>query len=303
MTEATTEATEEVKQTPEQQAVEAEAGFSAGYDKVKGTESEPKPENKSDEAQAEGEKTPDASTEVKTDAPAEARVFGMTEAEFKAALAQNGTKVDAEVRKAYSKIGEINRTVQELGKKLSAGPSSRKITAAALKRVNDELPGLGEALAQDLSEIMGGAEAAQAAAASQGQPFDLDKYHAEKLAPALQNMEARIAKASEDAQTELLAYMHPDFEEYLKTDTFKAWLQTLPEDRRTAVIESPRASVAGKAITEAKEWQAKAEKAKKQNKTRLENAITPQGAGAAPARQQPDEDAGFRKGYKKAVGR
>ncbi len=303
MTDATTEAvTEEVTQTPAEQEAAAEAAFSKGYNETKGIEPE---EKKADEVKEEGEKTPDSQTpEVKTDTPAnEARVFGMTEAEFKAALTQSGAKVDTEVRKVFSKIGEINRTVQELNKKLSAGPSGRKFTAADLKRVNDELPGLGEALAQDLSALLGGADAAQAAAESKGQTFDPEAYHAEKLAPALQKMEARIAQVSEEAQTELLAYIHPDYEAYLKTDTFSNWLKSLPEDRRKAVVESPRAVVAAQAITDAKAWQAKAEKAKKQSQTRLEGAITPKGAGAQPANQQPDEDAGFRRGYKKAAGR
>ena len=308
-----TPATPEVQQqTPEQVAAAAEASFASGYGKARGSEPPPEPAEKTDTAAA---AAPETTAEVKKDAapevkqepiPEAPRVFGLTEAEFKAEMVKAGSvgaKVNEEVRKVYSKIGEINRTVQELSKNLSAGKTSRKITAEALKRVNEELPGLGSALAQDLSEILGGAEVAQAAAETKGQAFDPDKYHAEKLAPALEAMEARIAKVAEDAQTELLSYMHSDYEAFLKTDTFKAWLQTLPADRREFVVTSPRAVVAGSAITEAKEWADKKAKAEAKAKERLEAAIPPKGSGAAPVQQSDDEEAAFRRGYKKRAGR
>ena len=313
MTDQVTPATPEVQQqTPEQIAAAAEASFASGYGKARGVEPSPEPAEKTDTAapatpettaEAKPEVTPEVKQEPKPEAP---KVFGMTEAEFKTELAKAGSvsaKVNEEVRKVYSKIGEINRTVQELSKNLSAGKSSRKITAEALKRVNEELPGLGAALAQDLSEILGGAEVAQAAAETKGQAFDPDKYHAEKLAPALAAMEARITKVSEDAQTELLAYMHPDFEDFLKTDTFKGWLQTLPADRKEFVVTSPRAVVAGSAITEAKKWAADKQKADEKAKSKLEAAITPKGSGAAPVQHVTDDETAFAKGYKRARGR
>jgi hypothetical protein len=307
-----TEVVAEVTQTPEQIAAAAEASFVKGHEKVRGVEPTPdSPEKTETKAEPAAEVKAEATAETKTEVKAEAqpeppKVFGLTEAEFKAEMAKAGSagaKVNEEVRKVYSKIGEINRTVQELTKNLSAGKTSRKITAEALKRVNDELPGLGKALAEDLSEILGGAEVAQATAQTQGQPFDPDKYHAEKLAPALEAMEARIVKVSEEAQTELLAYMHSDYEDFLKTDTFKAWLQTLPADRREFVVTSPRAVVAGSAITEAKKWAEAKQKAEKKANERLEAAIPPKGSNAAPVQHTPDEEDSFRKGYKKARGR
>lgn len=309
MTEATS-ATPEAQQTPEQIAAADEVSFSKGYTKALG-------EQPSTEAPEKGDLKTDAPAEAKTEAgtsaappaatPEPPKVFGFTEAEFKAEMAKAGTagtiRVNEEVRKVYSKIGEINRTVQELSKNLSAGKTGRKITAEALKRVNDELPGLGQALAEDLSEILGGAAPAEAAAAAQGQSFDLEKYHAEKLAPALQAMEARIGKATEDAQIELLTYMHVDYEAFLKTDDFKAWLQTLPADRKEFIVQSPRAVVAGAAITEAKKWSEDKRKADAKAKIKLEAAITPKGTGSAPAQHVTDDETSFSKGYKRAKGR
>lgn len=316
---ATTETNAAVIEQPAAGSAEAEkaadAEFSKGFDKAQGEKLSPEtktPEKKVEAAPAAAatETTPasEVKTEVKTgETPAQNKgplIAGMTEDEFKAALAKGGQAkdhVDAEVRKVFSKIGEINRTVQELAKNLSAGKSGRKITAEALKRVNEELPGLGDALAQDLSEILGSTEVAQAAAEAKGQVFDPEAYHAEKLAPALQAMEARIAKVSEEAQTELLEFMHPDFESVLKGDDFKAWLLTLPEDRRKTVVESPRAVVAGKAITEFKTWKEAAAKEAAKKKSRLEGAVTPQGAGAPPSQRSQDDDADFSAGYNKAA--
>lgn len=292
----------------------ADADFSKGFDKAQGDKLSPDAKTTEKKVEqpapaAAGNETTsvtEVKTEVKTGEPPAPKgplIAGMTEDEFKAALAQGGqakAHVDAEVRKVFSKIGEINRTVQELAKNLSAGKSGRKITAEALKRVNEELPGLGDALAQDLSEILGGTEVAQAAAEAKGQVFDPEAYHTEKLAPALQAMEARIAKVSEEAQTELLEYMHPDFETVLKTDEFKAWLLTLAEDRRKTVVESPRAVVAGKAITEFKEWREKAAKEAAKKKSRLEGAVTPQGTSGPPGQRSQDDDADFNAGFNRA---
>ena len=290
---------ETVVQTPEQ----AEVSFAAGYNKVKGTE----PETAQTTEQKETQTAETAQNNVAAVAAVEApRMLGYTEAELKAELAKAGqvdARASAEIRKIHSKFGEFNRTLQELQKTLSAAKSGRKISAEQLKRVNEELPGLGAALAQDLSDVLGGAVEAQAAAESKGQTFDPDKYYAEKLNPALQKLEARIVSDAEQEQNELLAELHPDFESFLKTDDFKKWLQTLPADRQKAVRESPRARVAAKAITDAKAWAAAQKKAAAKNQNRLEAAITPKGGGAAPAQQQPDDEASFRKGYNKAKGK
>lgn len=295
----------EVIATPESEAAQAETDLSAGFNKVHGVQAASSPEEKTDKVP---EEKPQPAVEAKPAATPAAddkpRVFGMTEDEFKAALAKSGQArehVDAEVRKVFSKIGEINRSVQDLSKNLSAGKSGRKITADLLKRVNEELPGLGEALAQDLSEILGGADTAQAAAEQKGQPFDPEKYHAEKLAPALNALEARITKASEEAQLELVTYIHSDFEQIVQSEDFKKWLGTLTKERHDQVVGSPRAIVAAQAVTEFKGWKETAAKEAKKKTSRLESAITPKGGGTPPSPQQPDDEAEFSAGYKKAA--
>lgn len=302
----------EVTQTDEQIAAQAETDLSAGFDKVHGKVPSPeaKPADKVVDKPADALPAGNAVSEVKTavtpvePAPKGPLIAGMTEVELKAALGK-GAAWEAEVRKVFSKVGEINRTVQEMKTAIAAGgnkSSTRKITAEQLKRVSEELPGLGEALAQDLAAIFGETETstaqAQAKAEAQGKPFDGEAYFAEKIGPAL---EVAKAQANEAAQTELLEFMHPDYGTTVNSPEFKAWLQSLPAERQKEVAESPRAVVAGRAITEFKDWSAKAQKAQERNKTRLEGAITPKGGGSPPGQPTQDDEADFAKGFKKAT--
>lgn len=310
-----TEAATEVTQTEEQIAAQEETDLSAGFNKVHGdkpsTEKTPdsKVEQKAADAKPAGNEQT-TGTEVRTGAttvdegkPKAPLIAGMTEEQLKAALGK-GAAWETEVRKVFSKVGEINRTVQELSKAIAAGSnkSTRKITAEQLKRVSEELPGLGEALAQDLAGIFGDTEVAtkqaEATAAAQGKPFDADAFFAEKIGPALETVKAQ---ANESAQTELLEYMHPGYSATLKTPEFNTWLQSLPAARQKEVVESPRAVVAGKAIAEFKDWHAKAQKAQERNKTRLEGAITPKGGGSPPGQPTQDDEADFASGFKKAT--
>lgn len=299
---------------------DAEADLSAGFDKVRG-EAKPSPEAKTAEKKSEPKaeepkkeeaapaaepakpaaETPVAEKPVEAPAEKPTLIAGMTEAEWTAAVAKGvgpvAEAMRAEIRKNFSQIGTINRTVQELQKKLSAGSPGRKITPEMLKRVNEELPGLGDALAHDLSEALGSAEVAQAAAESKGQAFDQEKFFAEKIGPALQQIEDR---ANEKAELRIVKSIHRDFETVVKSPEFGAWLGTLTPERQTEVRESNDGFVAADAVTEFKVWKDKAEKEKAKKTTRLEAAITPKGGGAQSKPTQ-DDEADFNAGYKKAA--
>lgn len=293
--------------TPTEQ--QAEVSLSAGYHKVKGTTPEPTAdEPKKDEPAAATLDKKEPAQQDKKDEPKveETKVFGLTEKEFKAAIGKKGvTKEDPVIREVYGKIGELIRTIKDT-QSVAASRSVRNIKAEALKRVNEELPGLGAALAQDLTEIFAGVEQAQAVAEAKGQTFDPDKYYQEKVAPALEEIQARSTKELEEAQYDLLTFMHSDYEQVIKSDGFKKFLDTLPADRRKTVVESPRAIVAAQAITDFKAWDkeqtAKAEAQSKQKQKRLESAIPAKGTGSAPVQQQDDENAGFSRGYKRVKG-
>lgn len=307
------DAVTEVTQTPEQQVEQAEADFSAGFDAVQAKAS---PEATPEKTEPAAEET---AAPAKTDADATAEtakateaekplIAGYTEEQLKAALGK-GAAWETEVRKAFSKIGELNRTIQDISKALAAGKTTRKITAEQLKRVNEELPGLGDALAADLSDVLGSAEVAQAQAEEQakeqGKPFDQDAFFKEKVAPLLEEVRAG---ANRNAEERLLRYAHPDYMTVIYADPkegrwtpeFETWVKTLPAERQGQIQNSEDAIQVAGFVTEFKDWSQKQKKDKERNKTRLESAITPKGAAQQGGPVIKDDEALFNDGFNAA---
>lgn len=291
-------------QTAEQ--IEADAAFSAGFDEapVVDTVPETNPAENATTEQPKKEAKPEA-------APAAVPVLinGVPEAEWNAAVAKAaGPMVEqarAEIRKNFGQIGEINRTLTELKSSIAAGNQSaasrKKLTAEALKRVNEELPGLGDALAQDLAEFLDGpdvaaqAAAAQAKAESKGQTFDSEAFFTSKIGPALESLEAR---ANERAELRIVKSMHRDFDRVVASAEFGAWLVTLPTEEQTRIRESEDGFVAADAVTEFKAHREKQVKGKTNKQNRLEGALTPSGDKTPSSHVDNDEDAAFEKGFK-----
>lgn len=314
MSDATTVANEA---TQAETVQSEERDFASGFDNAQGAQ--PSPEAKKDEKAEVVPEEPktEAATEVKTETvPAEkpALIAGLTEEEWAARVAKGVNPVAAElrdsIRKNFSQIGEINRTVQELSRKLSAGGSNayaRKITSEALKRVSEELPGLGEALAADLSAIFdspaqaAAEEKAKQEAEDKGQKFDpavfFEKFYAEKIGPALEQLETR---ANEKAELRIVKSVHRDFDAVVKSEEFSSWLGTLSPERRKEVRESDDGLVAADAVTEFKAWHEQAKKKKETNQKRLEQATTPKGDKSQTSLPVQDEDADFNRGFKTA---
>lgn len=290
--------TEAVIETPTE--TQNEDDFAKGFNDTRGATPpvEAKPEPKAAEV------TTVKAEEPKVETPAEkpALIAGMTEEQWTAAVgkAANVEQLREEIRKNFGQYGELKRTLEDLSKKFAAGAgtgSARKITAAMLKRVNEELPGLGDALAQDLSEVLGTAEAAQEKAESQGKTFDPDAYFKQAIVPALEQLESR---ANERAELRIVKSLHRDFETVVKSTEFSAWLKTLPEERQKEIRDSEDGFVAADAVSEFKGFTDKQKKAKDQKKARLETAVTPQGASQAGGPVSKDDEALFNDGFKDA---
>lgn len=193
----------------------------------------PEPEPKVEEAP----KTEAVDTTVSQ--PPGPLIAGMTDEELKTTLAQVKAldgKLGSEVQRVFSKIGEVQRVVQDMEKQLKAGGGNktvRQMTGAMLKRVNEELPGFGDALAADLNEILGAEGAAdlqeaKADAAAKGEVFDPEKYYAEKLGPALQAMEKRTGDEQRRLVAEARQYAridskHENWETTINTPEFNAF--------------------------------------------------------------------------------
>lgn len=176
--------------------------------------------------------------------------------------------MDGEVRKVHNKIGELNRTIQDLAKSLATSktPAARKaITAEMLKEVNDELPGLGDALAKSLGRIFDSPEGtaemlqAKAAAEAKGQEFDPEKYFAEKVAPALKDAEARSAAQLPTMMADLeqkiyLNIAHKGWDKTVKTPEFIAFAYeggpTEAERRAMSQLEATDPAQAERLLTD-----------------------------------------------------
>jgi hypothetical protein len=286
----------------EVQVEESEAAFSAGFDGP--AEQSAAPTESVETAATETTATEEAAptTEEKP-----VLIAGMTEAEWNAAVTKAAQplveQARAETRKNFGQIGNVERAIKDIQTKLAASPNTaarRKLTADLFKRVDAELPGFGGALAQDLDEILNSpvvaAEAAQAQATAEakGQVFDQDAFIAEKIAPALSDIETRI---NERAELRIVKSIHRDFDAVMKSPDFAGWLGTLPADRQKAIRESEDGFVAADAVTEFKEAKAKtlADKQKKQD--RLDRATTPSG-DRRPANHVPqDDETLFKQGF------
>ena len=293
-----------VVETPEQvraAEVEADAAFSAGYDTAPADDAAP------EASPVEGAEP--VAAEAAPEVAAPVLIGGMTEEDWNAAVAKAaGPLVEqarAESRKNFGQIGDLNRTIQELKAQIAAGGSSasrKKLTAEALKRVNEELPGLGDALAQDLAEFLDSpavqaeAEKAKDAAEAKGQTFDSEAFFAQKIGPALQDMEAR---ANERAELRIVKTMHRDFETVVRSPEFAGWLGTLPPEEQTRIRESDDGFVAADAVTDFKAWREKAKQQKQNKQARLEGAIPAKGT-AQTGHVSNDEDAEFERGFKAA---
>lgn len=293
--------TEEVvtEQTQDQIDQQEQSDFDKGYGKApEQSAPEQKAEDKTDDTATQGE-----TREVKAEEPGEAAplIGGLTEEQWNAQIAKAIGPVRealaAENRKNFGQIGELNKAIKELREGLAAGKPSRKITADLLKRVNEELPGLGEALASDLSEILGAAEEKKDDAQASGQAFNEEKYFAEKVAPA-------IAKATADAdrkaQAGLLEYIHPDYAQVVNSEPFKAWLATKTPQEQQAMLGAERAIEAAKAVSDFKAWAEKSKKTKETQQKRISAAVTPRGVPGDGPVSKDDEEAGFNEGWKKA---
>lgn len=165
----------------------------------------------------------------------EAPLFaGMTEQQIKtmhATVTGLDARIEKERQAIFSKVGELHRkTLEDIKQATKGGGKARQITAEMLKRVNEELPGIGEALAADLNEALNSSDMseAQAEAQSQGKAFDPDAYFAEKLGPILQNMQKQTAEEqaqlrAEARQHAILDVKHEGWEDTIKTPEFMAW--------------------------------------------------------------------------------
>jgi hypothetical protein len=300
--------------TPEEQAKqdqESEGAFAEGFTEARGEEP-PAPTPKADTPPAE-EPAPASETPPVPAAPDKPVTLfaGKTEAEVLEMfnkVQSTEQLVASEVRKIYSKFGELQQAL----KSIKPGQSTLKIKGA-LKRLGAEYPEIAQMLSEDLEEASTASQEPPpeptGAPAVQPMPEDFDT----RMNTAV---DTAVAKVTEKMEMRLLTVLHNDWLTLTGEKEFDTFLKSLPGEKvavqlkNGAVAQYPKeakrylesndAVVAAECFTKYKGWKAAHQRSKKQNEERLEGAITPPSGGAPPPATL-DDEAAFQDGFKNAI--
>lgn len=255
------------QQQEQQSQTEFESGFSGVRDAI-ATQPEPKVEAQQ-EQQQEAQETP----------PASSTVPGVPDEQLRDLLAKasqfDALKDDlAKTRDTlHGKIGELNRTLQEL--KATPKGAVGRLGKEAFKRVSELNDELAEALGEDLASLP-------------TQEVNLD----EKLNPRLDALEQQLLMKIEQ---KALLRQHKDFYEQIKTPEFQLWIgQQTPEDQKefNSSIDSDYLSERMSAF---KTYRASLDK-KQDKQRRLEQAVKPQGTQVAEGTKTAEQE--FEEGFR-----
>ena len=284
-------ADQEQDRTAEDDAADLAAGFEAAR---QGHTSTPP------RVEAEAEVTDEGSeAEEETQAPEpEIEGLGMTATKLREQLGEVQTirsQFEQAMAKAHGKIGELNRTIQELReRKPTGGPG--KINEDALKRLKEEY---GDDLADTVANLFVPAEPAQVAATqpagTQQPPADLSTLFEERL----QN---EVGRLTGDFNVQLLTITHPDWSVIKDSPELEEWERTLDPRDQHELRNSTNAVWLAQQLTKFKDWrkqkseaQSEQERARTDKARRLEASVVPQGVqGSAQTKStNNDFEAGF----------
>lgn len=263
--------TEQVEVQEEQsQEVSEQLAFEAGFN----NEPVETPAPVAEPAPAE-EAAPEAAEPAAEETPAEPErnQWGYTDEEMKTLLSK-AAKVDEiernlenERQKIYGKLGEYNRTIQQMQTANKGGD----LTPRQLNHLRGEFPELAALLEKDFGE----AQAAPAqTAATQAQPaFD----------PAI--IDERLSQTSDalskQYEKRLLTMQHPTWADDVKTDEFKTWVALQPVEYQHQLDSSWDALFIADGLNKFKTWRETAQSAANKKTARLERAVVPTGVTPA----------------------
>lgn len=293
-----------VEQTAEQQQLESDSAFEAGYAGTRVEAPAPEPEQKEQQ-----EETPPPEVKEAAETPPPDPM-----AEIKARLDSISTKLgtvdqlDHRFKSYEGRLGKINSTLETLAAAkaaaaaVAASPTQAQIDAAFKD------PQEWEDLKVDFPDWAKGTAAmvdarinARLASAKQ-EPVDVAGIKTEINTALSADLEQRVAAAA--AQAEEMAVVrirHPGWKQTVQTPEFRDWYgKQAPEVQ--ALAQSSVAEDAIRMLDSFAESRAKAEKDKQQkeaNERRLRGAVQPKGQPAATPTTLTDEEA-FELGYKSA---
>jgi hypothetical protein len=268
-------------------SAEESAGFAASFDEARDDESPANEEQEAVEQEAESADSQDDAVEAKAPQP-DMPVAGVTGEQLTAMLAKLpeidklGDMTSSELRKVHGKIGELNRTLQELQKN-SAAKGSLSLAGKSFKRLNEEFPEIAEILAADLNE-------AGFAGGSNDQA---------RLEPLVNERVLQVQEQMQrDMQMNLLKIQHRDYLDVVKGDDFKVWMQTIPVEDQKQINDTWDAMYLGEKISAFKSWRDKRNEGSFSRKERLQRAITPKGLQQKAQQSALSEEDGFRAAFR-----
>jgi hypothetical protein len=219
-----------------------------------------------EEQEGEPEGQPEGEQAAGTQVDDEPVIGNLKESELVAMLAklpkidEIGDMSTKEIQKLYGKIGELNRNLQELQKKGSGG-TALNVAGLQFTKLKENFPELAEMLVEGLSEV-------QVNGGSGLTLEDVERLSNEKVAGVKTELQ-------QEMQVSLLRIQHPDYSEVHKSDEFKVWKQTLPEDEQTKIEESWDAAYLSGVFNKFKDWRKERTQSSQQRKDRLKGALRP----------------------------
>lgn len=268
-----------------------DAAFAAGFAEARGDEP-PAEAAPSDVTEPVAEEAP-AENLPEAEAKAETLIAGLTESQLKELLIKAG-EVDSlklQIEKSFGKVGELNRTLQQLQARTEAGEPV-ELTEEDVADLANDFPELAQAqlnvLRKFASKMRGTGTAAQPA-------IDLDGLRQQ----VKQEVTAEYDRKLEER---LLNFRHPGWVQEVQSQDFMLWGQNqLGQDEFQQLIQSTDADFISSKLDAFKLWKDNAVKQTKQKQRRLESAITPRGDSTSPPTTQSEEDA-FIRAFKAARG-
>ena len=266
----------------EEQIKQAEDDFLSGFNDVRNSDEPVSPEPKK-EAKPESQSVAEESQEVKKQEPEQELpvIAGLTESEIKNLFARVSKldELEAQVRKANGKIGELNGKLQEFSTKPQAQPTQ---SAPAAKFDDESL----SQWANDYPELVAIAEKRALEIAE-------EKFKAIQV-PDPQAIKSEIYR---ETQLELMDTLHEGWREKIASEDFNLWINAQPDNVRQVFQTTERAKDLSGILTGFENWKKNAVDRGAKNKQRLEAALTPDGAPSRGPKAPSDEDefiAGFR---------
>ena len=266
----------------EVQIKQDEDDFLSGFNEVRSSDEPVSPEPKK-EAEPESKSVAEESREVEKQEPEQELpvIAGLTESEIKNLFARVSKldELEAQVRKANGKIGELNGKLQEFSTKPQAQPTQ---SAPAAKFDDESL----SQWANDYPELVAIAEKRALEIAE-------EKFKAIQV-PDPQAIKSEIYR---ETQMELMDTLHEGWREKIASEDFNLWINAQPENVRQVFQTTERAKDLSGILTGFENWKKNVSDRGAKNKQRLEAALTPDGAPSRGPKAPSDEDefiAGFR---------